>query len=404
MRELRNLVLAGCVLALGGFAPACSNDDDSPTPASTSGRGGTSSAGTDRGGSAGQTDSSEGGQGERGGQSGTSEGGTANSASGGAEGNQGGEDNHAGATNSGGAAGGPSTAPPVSIFYLDASRDRVMWLPPRARQPKILVSNAGKGPDGIAVDTTIGALFWTTMGVPADEDGAVSRANLDGSESTSIIATGDTFTPKQIQVDASGGKLYWADREGMRIQRADLDGSALETLVTVASGAAARSDASHFCVGIAIDPEGGYLYWTQKGDATASNGSIRRAHLEIPQGQTDIDRTDVEILFEGVSEPIDLAIDPVAGYLYWTSRGDNTVNRAGLEVPDGETAATRRDREVLVPNVEEPIGISLGPTGENLYFTNLAGTIGRYDLNTGTYEDVLTGGGALTGLSVVAPF
>jgi hypothetical protein len=33
-------------------------------------------------------------------------------------------------------------------------------------------------------------------------------------------------------LDKDGGKLYWCDREGMRVMRANLDGSQVETLVS----------------------------------------------------------------------------------------------------------------------------------------------------------------------------
>jgi hypothetical protein len=51
-----------------------------------------------------------------------------------------------------------------------------------------------------------------------------------------IIAQGDTLTPKQIILDRKGGKLYWCDREGMRVMRGNLDGTYLETLVEAGRG------------------------------------------------------------------------------------------------------------------------------------------------------------------------
>ena len=64
-----------------------------------------------------------------------------------------------------------------------------------------------------------------------NDDGAVERADLDGSNVKFVVPPGGTFTPKQLKVDARHGKLYWSDREGMRVMRANLDGSAVETLV-----------------------------------------------------------------------------------------------------------------------------------------------------------------------------
>jgi hypothetical protein len=44
-------------------------------------------------------------------------------------------------------------------------------------------------------------------------------------ESRLIVPQGVTHTPKQIHLDKDGGKLYWCDREGMRVMRGNLDGS-----------------------------------------------------------------------------------------------------------------------------------------------------------------------------------
>jgi hypothetical protein len=99
-------------------------------------------------------------------------------------------------------------------------------------------------------------------------------------------------------------------------------------------------------VGVSVDAVGGYLYWIQKGPPNGGEGSIRRAALEVPDGQTHQTRTDIEVLYAGLPEPIDLDVDVAAGMMYWTDRGDATVNRALVEVPDGVTPGSRQDREV----------------------------------------------------------
>ena len=63
------------------------------------------------------------------------------------------------------------------------------------------------------------------MGVPKLNDGSIERADLDGENRRFIVAPGGTFTPKQLHLDKTNGKLYWSDREGMRVMRANLDGS-----------------------------------------------------------------------------------------------------------------------------------------------------------------------------------
>jgi len=93
-------------------------------------------------------------------------------------------------------------------------------------------------PDGIVVDVEAGHIYWTNMGIPNLNDGSVERADIDGKNRKTVIAKGDTHTPKQIVLDKKGGKLYWCDREGMRVMRCNLDGSQLETLIEAGRGEA----------------------------------------------------------------------------------------------------------------------------------------------------------------------
>ena len=57
------------------------------------------------------------------------------------------------------------------------------------------------------------------MGIPNVNDGSIERADLEGQNRKIIVPEGGTFTPKQIHLDKKNGKLYWCDREGMRVMR-----------------------------------------------------------------------------------------------------------------------------------------------------------------------------------------
>ena len=306
-----------------------------------------------------------------------------------------------GAAGRGSAGGGAGTAiaSAATIFYLDVA-GRVMTADAENPSPRVVVASAGQGPDGIAIDVAAGHVFWTGMGSPSADDGFVMRANLDGSNVTTLVAAGGTYTPKQMRVDVAGGKLYWSDREGMKIQRANVDGSNVETLVTVATGATARMDASNWCVGMALDTAGGWFYWTQKGGDNAGVGSIRRAHIVMPAGQTSTNRTDIEVLFAGLPEPIDIELDVEAGLIYWADRGDDTINRAPIAIPTGQTSANRTYRQILVRSVGEAIGVAIDKPRGRLYYTSAEGQLGRANLD-GTGKQELTGAGALTGIVVV---
>jgi hypothetical protein len=284
------------------------------------------------------------------------------------------------------------------LFVLDLSGGRVFSLNADGSDQKVIVTGC-RHPDGIVVDVEVGHVYWTNMGVPNLNDGSIECADLDGRNRKMIVPEGGTFTPKQLYLDKKNGKLYWSDREGMRVMRSNLDGSKIETLVETGHGDADRLDATKWCVGITVDAERGQIYWTQKGPDKAGQGRIFRASIEIPNGQTAANRTDIEVLFDNLPEPIDLDLDLNNCMLYWTDRGDpprgNTVNRAPM---DGDLKK-RQAPEILLTHLMEGIGIALDLKGERMFLTDLAGSVYSAKLNGSDKETLLYAQGNLTGIA-----
>jgi hypothetical protein len=139
------------------------------------------------------------------------------------------------------------------IYYLTlgsrGSGGRVMSANDDGTGLTTVVDGRNAGPDGIVVDTATKRIYWTNMGRAAANDGTIESSALDGSDLKTVVPAAGTWTPKQLKLDAKHGKLYWSDREGMRIMRANLDGSRIETLVETAQGDDARKDARNWCVG-----------------------------------------------------------------------------------------------------------------------------------------------------------
>ena len=288
------------------------------------------------------------------------------------------------------------------IFFLDLGAGRVLSANPDGSDLKTLVSEGRKLPDGLAVDVAAGHLYWTNMGNPKANDGSIFRSDLDGRNMTTIVAPGDTFTPKQLQIDKPNGKLYWSDREGMRVMRANLDGSKIETLVDTSQGDPRPGpDPAKWCVGVAVDVDAGKLYWTQKGGDNAGEGRILRANLDIPRGQTPTNRTDVELLYENLPEPIDLDLDPGTRLLYWTDRGDpprgNTVNRAPLDAP----RSGRPSPQIVFSNLMEGIGLALDPKHGRMFITDFGGSVYSANLDGSEQKTLLFAEGNLTGIAYV---
>jgi hypothetical protein len=287
------------------------------------------------------------------------------------------------------------------LFFLDLSAGRVLTANPDGSDLKTIVSEGRRLPDGVVVDVAAGHIYWTNMGNPSANDGSIERADLDGGNLTHIVPAGGTFTPKQLQLDKENGKLYWSDREGMRVMRSNLNGSQIETLVETGQGDADRRDARNWCVGIALDVPSGKVYWTQKGADNAGQGRIFRANLEILKGQTPANRKDIELLFKGLPEPIDLDLDLANRMMYWTDRGDpprgNTVNRAPMDVAPGK----RKEPEIIFNHLMEGIGLSLDLKGGRIFLTDFGGSVYTANLDGSNQKTLLIAQGNLTGIAYV---
>jgi hypothetical protein len=291
------------------------------------------------------------------------------------------------------------TAAVARLFLLDLSDNRIVSLNSDGSDRKVIVTEC-RLPDGIAVDVTAAHLYWTNMGNPKANDGSIERADLDGRNRKTIVPQGGTFTPKQIQLEKETRKLYWCDREGMRVMRVDLDGSNIETVADTSHGDSRPGpDATKWCVGVAIDVDGGKLYWTQKGPDNAGKGCIFRAGIDIPNGQAASNRTDIEVLYDGLPEPIDLDLDLNNRVMYWTDRGDpprgNTVNRAPMD----SDAKNRPAPEIVLTHLMEGIGIALDLAGDRMFVTDFGGDVLEAKLDGSDAKYLLVAQGNLTGIA-----
>ncbi|MEL4155381.1 hypothetical protein [Corynebacterium bovis] len=282
-------------------------------------------------------------------------------------------------------------------------------------------------PDGVTViDDTV---YWTTMGTPspaADGDttgepdftarnGGLHAVAVTGGTPRDIVPAGGITTGKQLTTDGRG-RLYWGDREGFRVSTCRLDGSDLRDLVVNED----HGDWTDQCVGVALDLDAGYLYWTQKGPAKGGRGRILRAPLDLPDGATADARPDIEVLWEGLPEPIDLEI--ADGYLYWTDRGaepdGNTLNRAplpagGVGAGDGAGAggagaagagAGVAEPEILARGFHETIGLAVDRVARVAYVADLGGEIRRVPLDGSDQGVVIAAlGSPVTGLALHRP-
>ena len=285
------------------------------------------------------------------------------------------------------------------LFLLDLSDECVVSLNPDGSDRKVIVTEC-RYPDGIAVDVGWGHIYWTNMGNPTANDGSIERADLDGRNRRTIVAQGGTFTPKQLQLEKKSAKLYWCDREGMRLMRANLDGSDIETLVDTSQGDPRPGP----------DARSGVWAWPSTSMAARCIGHKKapttpaRAACSAPASKFPPDRRRLidqtsKVLYDGLPEPIDLELDPNNRVMYWTDRGDpprgNTVNRAPMD----SDAKGRPAPEIVFTHLMEGIGIALDLKGDRMFITDFGGNILSARLDGSDTKVLLVAQGNLTGIA-----
>lgn len=239
-------------------------------------------------------------------------------------------------------------------------------------------------PDGLDISLKTGRLYWTNMGVPNKNDGIVQSVKLDGTDIQTVTPSGAVHTPKQLIIDQEADKIYFCDREGLRVMRANLDGSEHEILIQTGdfNKKEDAEDQTNWCVGISVNRKEGTFYWTQKGLSKGNKGRIFRANIEMPKGENASNRSDIELLFSGLPEPIDLEVDEDTQTLFWTDRGDppmgNTLNSIRVtELKALKEGDKNPKYETLMRQLHEAIGLKLDQVNKHIYLTDIGGTVYR---------------------------
>jgi len=297
---------------------------------------------------------------------------------------------------------------PLLYFLAQGKGGRMYSVSPNGGPVRQIAENLRALPDGIAVDKAAGYIYFSLMGSATGAGtGSINRVKLDGSGLTKLVGNGKTGTPKQLIIVMENGKkkLYWGDREGMKVMRSNMDGSGLEVVVDTAKANCSGGKQCKWVVGVAVDEKNGFVYWSQKGGSTASHGSLHRAPVKIAPGQTAATRKDIQTIQDNLTEPIDLRWVDGMG-LYWTSRGTlpggNSVTRMQMspQVMAGSAQFAARG-EKLLGNLKEGIGIAVDTATKKMFITDLGGSIYSANLDGTGMKTIASGYGTATGIDFV---
>ena len=264
------------------------------------------------------------------------------------------------------------------------------------------------GSFGKTVPKAMGKIYWTDSGTGGSnplQDDKIQRANLDGSNVETLLTYDNALRfPRGIALDVAGGKMYWTDASVDSIRRANLDGSDIELVIdTRAIGGQLLEGPATTPRDVALDltSDPPKMYWVDAGRANLEEGKIQRANLDGSSPEA--------LVTTGLVNPQSIALDVAAGKMYWTDSGtggpnglqDDKIQRANLDGSNVETLLTY-DNFLRVPR-----GIALDVAGGKMYWTDIVrDRIRRANLDGTEPEDILntrTFGGQSLGGPATAP-
>ena len=190
-----------------------------------------------------------------------------------------------------------------------------------------------------AASAQLDKIYWVDQ-----SNDKIQRANLDGSTIEDVLTSANGVNnPTEILIDAVNGKMYWSEYFSGNIKRANLDGTNIEILYSGLSSPA----------GMAFDTANNMLYWTEN-PLFAGTNQIRRADMD---GGGPIDN----LVTTGTNDPVDLQLDLEAGKIYWTDGDAGEIRRADL---DGSNAA------VFLSGLTRPQGLVLDRGARMMYWAS----------------------------------
>lgn len=281
-----------------------------------------------------------------------------------------------------------TTVPPVlKIYWTDIGAGKIQRsdldgsdvedLVVRTSRTEDSVSDF-RGPQGLAIDPVAAKMYW--VNIDPDEPGnpdiaRIQRANLDGSAIEDVITT-EQDGPRDIAF--GGSTIYWFNRHVNDLRQAGRDGSNIRTVINLNFA----SSGDH--IGIAADTTTDTLYLAT-GDMilrldlvtrtserlVADRSLVRGIALDIPAAKmywadggadklqrANLDGTDVEDVVVDVLNPQRVALDLTAGKIYWTDSGPRygaSDSRIQRADLDGSNV------ETLISGLDLPQGIAIAP-------------------------------------------
>lgn len=187
---------------------------------------------------------------------------------------------------------------------------------------------------GVDYDPVEGYIYWTD-----DEILKIQKAKLNGSAQEDVI-TQEILHPDGIAIDWNARNLYWADAEMDRIEVTTLDGKYRKIII---------GNGLYEPRAIVLTPELGLMFWSDWND---NEPKIERANLDGTNR--------IVIISTKLEWPNGVAIDSEKQKIYWCDARTHKIEYANI---DGTNRITLLDHDL-----PHPFGFSL--MGNFIYWTD----------------------------------
>jgi low density lipoprotein receptor-related protein 5/6 len=234
------------------------------------------------------------------------------------------------------------------LYWTRSGKTGIGRTDPEQGDLTLLLSEASD-PEGLALDPVNYAVYWVDAWT-----GVIHRSDMYGTKVDILVQ--DLERPHDIALDIKRNKMYWAD-DDRRIQRANLDGSRIETLVDrETTGLRPRA--------LALDVTGRRIYWLDR-----SEPAIYISPLEGGS---------VERICSAMGRPGKIFLDRLNHHMYWTA--DENIYRANMDGSSPEVILT----------LTEPLGISVDVARGHIYWVDFEdGNLQRADLDGSNITEIV---------------
>ncbi|MDE0009645.1 MAG: leucine-rich repeat domain-containing protein [Candidatus Poribacteria bacterium] len=162
-----------------------------------------------------------------------------------------------------------------------------------------------------------------------------------------------------LVVDAAAGKLYWTEKTGNRTGK--IQGANLD-----GTNLQLVKDLTSAPLDIAIDTTAGKIYLSN------TWGKIQRMNLDGSNFQPN--------LITGLKTPQNLVLDTAGGQLYWTEQTSKTTGKIQRANLDGSNV------QLVKALTSAPRGMALDAVNRKLYMTNAWGKLQRMNLDGSNFQ------------------